>query len=437
MNVLLLVLDGLADRPAAELDGRTPLEAARTPNLDAIVSSGAAGLVDPLGPGVCPGTDTSHFVFFGNPLSDYPGRGLIEATGAGLSVTAGDVVLKGSFIHVERRGDTLHVVRRGIDIDGDSGAAELVLAIGRYEMGGYHLDLVHTGGKESIVYVRGGGCSPHVTDSDPYADDRSVCAVMASGDADEPEEAAATADAITEYLRWAHLRLEEHPINQERAASGLATANFLSTKWAARRGALTRFSERFPFTGASVSTGPLFRGICAELGLSFRNVPYLDDAGEDVARRVETGLELLGAGYDFVHVHTKLIDQAAHKKDPELKRQVIEACDAGLSRLAAEPASETLLIVTADHATASTGGELVIHSGEPVPIAVRGRTIAVDGVREFSELACAGGLLGRTRGSDLMPQVLNWTDRAGYYGARMMPASTLARPLAPIPFTLE
>lgn len=436
MRVIFVVIDGLADRPAQALGGMTPLEAAATPNLDAIVSRGSGGLHSSLGPGVPPGTDTAHFVFLGNRLQDYPGRALFEAAGAGLAVAEGEVVLAGSFCHVERRGDALHLVNRQIDIDADD-ACELVAGIAAHEAGGYRLQLVHTVGKESILYVRGGSLSSAVTDSDPYADDAFVVAVEAMADAEDPAEAASTADAVTGYLRWAHERLAAHPINTERISAGQAPANFLATKWAATRRPIVQFSERFPFVGASVSWGTLFRGLCAELGLAFRNVEYLDDPGNDLARRIDTALELLDAGrYDFVHVHTKLVDHAAHKKDPQLKRQTIESCDAGLARLAVLDDPETLIVVTADHATASSGDSLLIHTGEPVPIAVVGRTVPVDEVTRFSERTCRPGMLGTTTAADMMPRILNWTDRTGYQGARMSPYSQIARPRAANPFTV-
>lgn len=436
MKVLFVVIDGLADRPASGLSGLTPLEAASTPNLNRVVSAGSGGLISSLGPGIAPGTDTAHFVFFGNPLEEYPGRALFEATGEGVPVVAGEVVLKGSFAHVEDGEDHVHLVRRSIDIDAESGAGDLVADIAKYEMGGYRLKLVYTGGKESILFVRGGSCNPAVTDSDPYADDTPVVAVEAMADAEDGPEAAATADALMSYLRWAHIRLEGHPINRERVEAGLAPANFLTTKWAAARAPIAQFSDRFPMRGASVSAGTLFRGLCAETGLAFRSVEYLEDPGDDLARRIDVALEMLGGGYDFVHVHTKLVDHAAHKKDPDLKKRTIERCDAGFARLAAELDPGMLVIITADHATPSSGDPLLIHSGEPVPVAVVGRTVPVDEVTRFSERACRAGLLGWWTAADLMPQVLNWTDKTGYYGARMSPHSLIARPAAVRPFKL-
>lgn len=435
MRVIFVVIDGLGDRPADVLGGQTPLEAASTPNLDTIVTRGSAGLISSVGRGVAPGTDTAHFVFFGNDLQEYPGRALFEAAGSGLPVAEGEVVLMGSFCRVEERDGVLHLLRRRIDIDGEE-AHELVEAVAKHEAGGYRLELVHTVGKESILYVRGGSLSTAVTDSDPYADDTSVAAVEAMAEARDMAEATTTAEAVTGYLRWAYARLSAHPINQRRVEDGLGPANFLTTKWAATRRPLIGFSSRFPFAGASVSSGTLFRGLCAELGLTFRNMDYLDDPGQDLARRVDTALNMLKEGrFDFVHVHTKLVDHAAHKKDPQLKLRTIEACDKGLARLAALDDPDMLLIVTADHATPSSGDALLIHSGEPVPIAVVGRHVPIDGVGRFSERACASGLLGWMGASDLMPQVLNWSDRTGYYGARMSPYTQIARPVASNPFT--
>jgi 2,3-bisphosphoglycerate-independent phosphoglycerate mutase len=97
MAVVLLILDGIADRPWPVLGDRTPLEAASTPNLDRFASLGQTGLLHPLGRGMAPGSEIAHFVLFGYPASEYPGRAVFEALGEGMTLTGDEVVLRGRF----------------------------------------------------------------------------------------------------------------------------------------------------------------------------------------------------------------------------------------------------------------------------------------------------------------------------------------------------
>jgi 2,3-bisphosphoglycerate-independent phosphoglycerate mutase len=89
MAIVFLILDGLADRPQGVLGGKTPLEAAETPNLDRLASLGSNGLLDPLGPGIPMGSETAHFLIFGYPLEDFPGRAVIEAMGRDVPLEPG------------------------------------------------------------------------------------------------------------------------------------------------------------------------------------------------------------------------------------------------------------------------------------------------------------------------------------------------------------
>src|SRR6266704_2866482 len=101
-RILLVIFDGLGDRPLTELGHKTPLEAARKPNLDWFAANGVNGLVDPIAPGVPAGSDTSHLALFGyDPREVYTGRGPFEATGVGIDLEAGDIAFRGNFASVD------------------------------------------------------------------------------------------------------------------------------------------------------------------------------------------------------------------------------------------------------------------------------------------------------------------------------------------------
>jgi 2,3-bisphosphoglycerate-independent phosphoglycerate mutase len=141
--------------------------------------------------------------------------------------------------------------------------------------------------------------------------------------------------------------------------------------------------------------------------------------------------------YDFVHVHTKAPDEAAHTKDPLAKKRVLESLDRGLGQaiapLLADP--EVLIIATADHATPSTGP--LIHSGESVPLTFCGPGVRRDRVQAFDEINAAGGALGPVRGRELMYLILNHLDRAKLQGLMDSPVDRPYWPALSEPFRLE
>ena len=143
------------------------------------------------------------------------------------------------------------------------------------------------------------------------------------------------------------------------------------------------------------------------------------DPEKDLSRRLSKALDL--KGFDFIHVHTKAPDEAAHTKDPKEKLKVIEALDRALTPLVNfwEKERDDLLVITADHSTPSSGA--MIHSGESVPLLMLNRHTRRDNVRRFNEIDCASGALGQVRGKELMALVLNFLDRGKLFGLRDSP----------------
>ncbi|MBE0476423.1 MAG: 2,3-bisphosphoglycerate-independent phosphoglycerate mutase [Coriobacteriia bacterium] len=450
-RVLLVILDGLADRPWPELDGLTPLEAARTPNLDGLASSAATGLMHPLGRGRAPGSDLAHFVLFGYPEALYPGRSVFEAAGDGVELSTDEVAFRALFCTTERREDGSLVLARHFAAVSDEVCRELAEEIAAFEHGGLSLRLTFTRDRQGILTVRGSGAasggaaSQHVTDCDPFFPGRPVAAVRPLTGAPDPDAALRTAEAVTAYLRHAYRALSAHPLS--RGAPPERRADFVLVKWTGRRRPLPRFESLTGMRGASVSTGTLFRGLAAGLGLAHREPPYLPDPAEDLTGRIAEAARAFEDGADFVHVHTKAPDEAGHRKDPRGKRDVIARLDEALAALlpaardrAPMPGApalprDTLVVVTADHGTPAGTG--LIHSGDPVPLLLLGPCVRPDGVTLFGEGACAEGVLGQFEGRDLMPMLLNLRGTTRYLGARLHPDAGPAWPGTYEPFTVE
>ncbi len=430
MAVVLIILDGIVDRPWPSLGGMTPLQAATTPNLDRLAADGATGLLHPLGRGFAPAAELSHFVLFGYHRSQFPGRGVIDALGEDLPLTSDEVVCRGLFSTVERQGDgSLKVLKRRCDIS-DEECRELAASLGPFQHSGVSVEFVYNSRCQGIVYVRG-AASEQITDSDPYMAGRPVTLVQPLDGSDDRVAAPATATALNMWLARTYRTLDSHPVNEKRRAEGLEPANFILVKWASRRRPIPTFAELTGLAGASVSTGVTYAGLAKMCGIDWYGVDYHADWTEDLRMRLATAGRAIAEGHTFVHVHSKAADEAGHAKDPAKKRDVIEKLDSALSDLFApgglltaresDGSPSHLVIVTGDLGAHSGTG--LVHSGDAVPLAMTGPATLRDAVASFDELACASGSLGHIEGRELMPEILNRTGRIKCVTARLTPAN--------------
>ena len=421
MNILFIILDGLADRPQVALGGKTPLEAARSPHLDRLAELGTNGLLVPLAPGVPLESETAHFILFGYPLDKFPGRAAFEAIGRGFDVPPRTVMLLASFatttvVDGKLRRDAILWEEQWPRDEAD--CQELSASIATYESRGIHFSLQSCDRCEAILTLSGNP-SRYLSDVDPFYNGALVAHALPLAEDLDQENAERTATALNEYLHWAHQRLQNHPVNQQRQALGLSLINFLLTKWAAVRPEVPPFHEQNGLQAASVENYPLYVGIARVCGMTLVQVPHHAGVAADFREKLQAADELFRQGYEFVHLHAKGPDVAAHQKDPVGKRDAIEAIDSVLGPLVEqiETGADLLVVVTGDHATPSSGP--LIHSGEAVPlIIVGGANVLVDEVKEFHERAAVHGSLGRVYGADLMPILLNLTDRIRLHGVR-------------------
>jgi 2,3-bisphosphoglycerate-independent phosphoglycerate mutase len=224
-----------------------------------------------------------------------------------------------------------------------------------------------------------------------------------------------TAKALKSYLIRSHEILDAHPLNRTRCEANLPPINGLVTQRAGRLKKISPFSERFGLKGLSIASGVVFAGLSTCLGLDFMKVSDSDDPECDLAERL-TMAEAALASHDFIHIHTKAPDEAAHTKNPPAKKQVIEALDRALSRkidgFLNHP--DILAVVTSDHSTPSSGP--LVHSGETVPLVMCGEGIRRDAVVRFDEVSAAAGALGLVRNTELMSLILNHLDRIKLMG---------------------
>ena len=419
--VLFIVLDGLADRPQAVLGGKTPLESAHTPHLDRLARLGVNGQLTPLAPGIPLESDTSHFLLFGYPLEQFPGRAAFEAVGRGIEVQAGSVILLASFAATTVRDGVVYreaLLWEQHQAKDEHDCGVLSAAVAAYESHGIRFALRDCGRCEGILSLTGTP-SRSVSDVDPFADGAAVARALPLAEDPDQANAQRTADALNAYLSWAHTRLEAHPLNHQRRRNRQPVMNFVLTKWAATKPQVTPFQEQNGLRAASVENYPLYTGIARVCGMTPVRVARHASLVRDFQDKLQTADDLLRRGYEFVHVHTKGPDRAAHRKDPLEKKHAICELDSALGPLVRrlEHDQDLLVVVTGDHATPSHGP--LIHSGEAVPLLIAGGpNVLADQVAQFHERVAFQGSLGQVYGTDLMPLVLNLTDRVGLYGVR-------------------
>jgi 2,3-bisphosphoglycerate-independent phosphoglycerate mutase len=394
-KALLLIGDGMGDRPIAELGHRTPLEAAHTPCMDRLAREGECGLMDPIAPGIRAGSDTAHLALLGyDPYQVYTGRGPFEALGIGMEVRGGDVALRCNFSTVDENWRVID--RRAGRIT--QGTAELARAVNGVEIEGVQCFFKESVAHRGALLLRGEGLSARITDVDPHTEGEFVreCHPL------DPQDEAAqrTARVVNAFVRLSYERLKEHPINRERVAQGLLPANIILPRGAGVAPHLEPFPQRHGVRAAAVVETGLIRGIARFVGMETRDAP--GTTGGLDSNLMSMGRTLLQAlqEYDFILCNVKAPDLCGHDGNPHQKVEVIERMDAML-RLVLESAEPNLYIcLTADHSTPCSVRD---HSGDPVPLVLWGPDLRGDEVQAFHERACMRGGLGRLRGSDLVP----------------------------------
>jgi len=396
-KAILVICDGLGDRPTFE--GRTPLQAADTPNLDAISEMGINGLVDVIAPGIVPGSDTAHLALFGyDPYEFYPGRGVFEALGADMELNRGDVAFRANFATVN---DNMRVIDRRA---GRKGSEVLAEALNGLEIKDIKVSLKNTTEHRCAIVMKGEKLSRYVSDVDTHVGGGVVadCKPLKEGAAEKK-----TASIVNEYVRQSYEILNKHPVNEERRRNGELPANIILLRGAGSYDKVPSMSERFGFSSACVAGASLYKGVAKYLGMDV--IPVEGATGKadtNLENKAEAALEAL-KHYEFVFVHIKATDSMGHDGDFEGKREMILRIDNEfVPRLKGAGA---YIVITADH---STPVSIKRHSSDPTPIVITGTGVRRDAVNKFDEISAASGALGRLKGLDLIPIL---SDFMGYY----------------------
>ncbi len=396
-KVILLVCDGLGDRPTS--GGKTPLQAAATPNMDAVSEAGINGIMDVISPGIVPGSDTAHLSLFGyDPYDYYPGRGVFEALGADMKLHAGDVAFRANFATVDAN---MRIIDRRA---GRKGSKELADVLDGIEIEGVRIYLKNTTEHRCAVVMRGDNLSNRISDVDTHEAGGIVAESKPLSDGEAENR---TAHVVNEFVKRSYELLDRHPINEERRQRGELPANILLLRGAGSYRKVPSITERFRLHAACIAGASLYKGVAKYIGMSVMHVDgATGKADTNLNNKADAVLNALKSN-DLVFVHVKATDSMGHDGNFEGKREMIARIDREL--VARLKDMDAYMVITADH---STPVSIKRHSSDPVPIVMNGEGIRRDEVKRFDELSVASGGLCRIRGMDLLPILSDFT---GYY----------------------
>lgn len=437
MKIILVLLDGVGDRAYDFFGHKTPLQAAWTPNLDKLAALGSNGLFHAGTVGQCLPSEIAHHLLFGYGMESFPGRGLLEARGSGVAFAAEDVLAMAHLSTVQWQGDRA-LLLHGPEVfqqathDMDI-LYEVLGALTPFEKNGIAIRIHKKPGRNDALLIMSGGASPYVSDSDPIIPGRNIARIVPVQGGGDMKKATRTAACLNAFLEKCAAVLRSHPVNARRYESGSPAANFLVTQRCGRRIPQEPFQERYGMRGLVMASGGVYKGLALELGMDFVKRSDQGDPGCDLRDSIRRALD--DHDHEFVHVHSKLPDVAAHSGDPCRKRDVLSSLDYGFDVLleALGRRQDLLVAVTADHSTPSMS-EGLIHSGEQVPLIIAGHRVRRDDVHVFDEISAARGCLGTLRGQELMLMLLNYADRANFTGHQLGSRVKLCVPDAYEPF---
>ncbi len=388
-TIIMLVMDGLGGLPHPD-SGRTELESAATPNLDAAAARSSLGMVAPVGHGITPGSGPGHLALFGyDPVESMIGRGVLSALGVGLELHQGDVAARLNLATVDSDGIVTDR-RAGRPSDEDGRRVIETVRDNLRAPAGVEVTLMHEKEHRAVLVLRGQGLGAGITDTDPQRTGLPPVPATSTGADQASEGTAGIVQGILDQAR-------------EILADELQANSFLARGFAAFT-PYPAFETRYGLRAVAVARYPMYRGVASLVGMTVDGVP---DSNEGTVGMLEQHF----GTYDFYFIHFKDTDSRAHDGDFDGKVAAIEEVDALLPRITS--LGPDVLIVTGDHSTPALYGE---HSWHHVPTLVASSWTRPS-ADVFGESSCQGGDLGVVPGKDLMSLALAHARRLDKYGA--------------------
>jgi len=386
-KIAMIILDGLGGLPQ-EPGGKTELETAYTPNLNALAAQSALGLTIPVAPGITPGSGPGHLAIFGyDPVEYKIGRGALEALGVDFELEPEDVAARGNFCSVGEDGVITDRRAGRISTDLCVDLVKLLRTI-KIEAAEFFIEPVK---EHRFVFVmRALGLGDALSETDPLK--VGVPALTVRSLNRESDQAARNVNLFIEQAR--NLLRDRHP------------ANMILLRGFAKLPTLPTYPDLFGLRAAAIALNGMYRGVAKLVGMQVLNVD-----GDTIADEFKT-LENNWQDFDFFYLHIKKTDTCGENGDFMGKVHVIEEVDAlipGLMSLKPD-----VVVISGDH---SSPAVLKSHSWHPVPTMLFSNFVRADGIADFGERACTRGSLGVLPAKDVMPIALANAGRIAKYGA--------------------
>jgi 2,3-bisphosphoglycerate-independent phosphoglycerate mutase len=384
-KIVLLVVDGLGGLAHPDT-GKSELETANTPNLDAMAQQSACGLTTPVITGVAPGSGPGHLALFGyDPLKYIIGRGALEALGIEVELRPGDVAARGNFCTIDGGGNL--VDRRAGRIPTEL-SAPLCERLDQIELDGVQCDVFPVQDYRFVLRLRGEGLSELITETDPQITGVPDLAVRPIQPAAEK-----TAGLVNRFVAKARQLLSE----EERG-------NMVLLRGWAQLPSLPPMGDVYRLNPAGIAAYPMYRGLATVA--SMKIIP----TGHSFADEVET-LHQNYASHDFFFIHYKPADAAGEDGDFDAKVKTLEELDPFIPQIQA--LNPDVFMVAGDHATPAI---MAAHSWHPVPFMLNSRLTKGEGIPGFNERACAQGSLGRIPATNIMLLALSHSGKLNKFG---------------------
>lgn len=398
-KIILLVLDGLGGLPHPDT-GKTEIDTATLPNLDALAGRSSGGRMQVIDPGVTPGSGPAHLSLFGyHPYTVEFGRGALEALGSEFDMQANDLAARCNFATLEEPGNINSVVldrRAGRPKDEEcKRLCEKLLAGLGSEFEGCKVFLLPGKEHRFTLILRGADLSADLNDNDPQREGNPLVPIRPATAQDHH-----AADVVNDFLqRCLEILADEGPTSSGKPANGMLLRGFSTLP------RVQPFNERYGVKAGAIAAYPMYRGVASLVGMEVLGTPA--NWEEEIAL-----LESKWNDYDFFFMHFKNTDSAGHSGLFDEKVKALEAVDASIPRL--EALGPEVIVVTGDHSTPCIHKE---HSWHPVPTLIRSPLALPGREAEFSERALMASDLGVFPATQLLPLALAHASRLDKFGA--------------------
>ena len=416
IRIVYVLLDGVGDLPHPDIENKTPLQAAKTPNMDKLTKNGKMGEVISVGKGIAPESDIAVFNMLGYKFhhADYAGRGVIEAIGTGIDFKDGDLALRGNFSTLDEK-DVIIDRRAGRHIEREDAKAvskEIEEKL-KFSNPLSSVVVVPTIGHRVIVRIRNEhALSPNITNTDPaYTRVDGMGVAKAVGDflkierclpLDETDISKLSADLVNEFTEKSLKILKNSEINKKRESKREKLLNSILLRDAGNKyPKVETINQKYSMNFSCIVDMPVEIGISNVLEMKAYNAGGLTDY-EEKATVAAKSMEIENA----IYVHLKGPDEFGHDGDAIGKMKNIEEIDARFfgTLLKNIDTSKVFVMISADHSTPCINKG---HSDDPVPVLISGDKIVNDGSERFTEEFAKKGEIGLLEGAQVVSKAID------------------------------